>query len=42
MSVHYRLFAVTPNMEPIERDEANKAETFKVEIVVLYLFSSIP
>lgn len=43
MSVHYRMFAVTPHMEPIERDDANKAQTsVVVEIVVLYLFLSTP
>lgn len=37
LSVHYRLFAVTPGMEPVERSNATAAGTsVAIEIVVQY------
>lgn len=37
MSVHYRMFALTPGMEPVERKEASKTDaSIAIEIVVLY------
>lgn len=37
LSVHYRLFAVTPGMEPVERSNTSVAGTsVAIEIVVQY------
>lgn len=37
-SVHYRMFAVTPRMEPLERNDGTPTDTIiSIEIEVLYL-----
>lgn len=41
LSVHYRIFGLTPRMEPVERDEADKKDaSISIEIVVLYFILS--
>lgn len=37
-SVHYRMFAVTPRMEPVERDDEIQTDaSIVIEIVVFHL-----
>lgn len=37
MSVHYRIYGLTPNLEPIKRDDdPNTDESISIEIMVLY------
>lgn len=43
MSVYYRLFALTPQMEPVERNDQNQVDaSVDIEIVVLCSLIQIP
>lgn len=37
LSVHYRIFGLTPHMEPVERDDKVKSDaSVVIDIVVMY------
>lgn len=39
MSVYYRMFALTPQMEPVERNDQNQIDaSIDIEIMVCILF----